>query len=218
MVARHPASDHLLGALRARWLASARELGSTLGASQPSISRWLAGAGDQIVRVGRARSSRYAAVRNVRGLGHRWPLYRIDGNGQLHAFARMTALHGGGCLITTENPPDWLRDEFSEGVFSGLPWLLDGALPLPLAPSYDMLPMLYRPAANGSTVPREYQPPTPLPTSLAYWQQAATRAGTFWQRVVAHPEVSADFRRIAEDNQAQLTALRHRFGANGATA
>jgi Uncharacterized protein related to capsule biosynthesis enzymes len=458
MVARYSASDRLLSALRTRRLASARELGSALSASQPSISRWLAGAGDQIVRIGQARSSRYAAVRNVRGLGDRWPLYRIDGNGQPLAFARLTAMHGGGCLIAMEKPPDWLRDEFSEGVFPGLPWFLDdmrpqgflgrlfaqrcahelgldpdilrwdedtvlaalllrgadgpgnfvlgeqaldqalratpdpipssqraeryaalaqatlagerigssaageqpkftagieeadgtvrhvivkfteriegnpvsrrwadlliceylasrlldehghagardelvwsrgqlclestrfdragthgrrgfvslaawsdahdglrdswpdaaermrrgdwlgvdavgqitqrwwfgrmigntdmhfgnlgffldGALPLQLAPSYDMLPMLYRPAANGSIVPREYQPPTPLPASLPYWQQAATWAGTFWQRVAAHPEVSADFRRIANDNQARLASLRQRFGA-----
>ena len=90
MVARHPTLDRLLGALRARRLASARELGNALGASQPSISRWLAAAGDQVVRIGQARSSRYAAVRNVRGLGERWPLYRIDGN----RVTQLTNLNG----------------------------------------------------------------------------------------------------------------------------
>ena len=457
MVARHPTLDRLLGALRARRLASARELGNALGASQPSISRWLAAAGDQVVRIGQARSSRYAAVRNVRGLGERWPLYRIDGNGRPHAFAQLTALHGDGCLISPEQSVDWLRDESRDSVFPGLPWFLDdmrpqgflgrlfaqrsahelgldpdilrwdedavltalllrgddgpgnfvlgdaaldralraapdpvpslqraeryaplaqatlageragssaageqpkftacvedrdgalrhvivkfsepveanpvarrwadlliceylanqllgehghasardelvwsqgqlclestrfdrlgahgrrglvslaawsdahdgvrdswpnaaermqrggwldadaveqisqrwwfgrmigntdmhfgnlgfyldNALPLRLAPSYDMLPMLYRPAANGALVPREYQPPTPLPVALMHWQQAAAWATTYWQNVAQHPQISTDFQRIAEGNQARLTDLRQRFG------
>lgn len=457
MTSSQPTSERLLGVLRARRLASARELGEALDASQPSISRWLAAAGDQVVRVGQARRSRYAATRHVRGLGDCWPLYRIDGHGQPHAFGQLTALHGDGCLITTAQPVDWLRDEFREGVFPGLPWFLDDmrpqgflgrlfaqrsahelgldpdilrwnedavltalllrgddgpgnfvlgeqaldralrstpeaipaaqrsehyatlaqatlagertgssaageqpkftasvkdadgslrhvivkfsesiednpvarrwadllicehlasqlldehghasardelvwshgqfclesarfdrigahgrrgfvslaawsdahdgvrdnwsnaaermqrsgwldvdaleqirqrwwfgrmigntdmhfgnlgfflddALPLQLAPSYDMLPMLYRPAANGSLVPREYQPPTPLPAALAHWQQAAAWAATYWQRVAQHPQLSADFHRIADDNQNRLASLRQRFG------
>lgn len=457
MTSSRPASERLLDALRARRQASARELGEALGTSQPSISRWLAAAGDQVVRFGQARHSRYAATRHVRGLGDRWPLYRIDGNGQPHTFGQLTALHGDGCLIATAQPVDWLRDEFRDGIFSGLPWFLDDmrpqgflgrlfaqrsahelgldpdilrwnedavltalllrgedgpgnfvlgdqaldralrstpdaipasrrteryatlaqatlageragssaageqpkftacvenadgslrhvivkfsesvegnpvaqrwadllicehlasqllgehghasahdelvwsqgqlclesarfdrsgahgrrgfvslaawsdahdgvrdnwsnaaermqrdgwldaaaleqirqrwwfgrmigntdmhfgnlgfflddALPLQLAPSYDMLPMLYRPAANGGIVPRDYQPPTPLPAALVHWQQAAAWAVTYWQRVAQHPEVSADFRRIAGDNQTRLTSLRQRFG------
>ncbi len=428
MISSHSASERLLDALRARRQASARELGAALGASQPSISRWLAMAGDQVVRFGRARHSRYAATRHVRGLGDRWLLYRIDGNGQPNAFGEFTALHGDGCLIATAQPVDWLRDEFRDGVFPGLPWFLDDmrpqgflgrlfaqrsahelgldpdilrwnedavltalllrgdngpgnfvlgdqaldralrgtpetipapqrteryaalaqatlageragssaageqpkftacvedadgslrhvivkfsesvegnpvaqrwadllicehlasqllgehghasardelvwsqgqlclesarfdrtgahgrrgfaslaawsdahdgvrddwsnaaermhfgnlgfflddALPLQLAPSYDMLPMLYRPAANGSLVPRDYQPPTPLPAALMHWRQAAAWAATYWRNVAQHLEISADFQRIAEGNQARLTDLRQRFG------
>jgi hypothetical protein len=457
MAPSRPASERLLDALRARRQASARELGEALGASQPTISRWLAAAGDQVVRFGQARHARYAATRHVRGLGDRWPLYRIDGNGQPHAFAQLTALHGDGCLIATAQPVDWLRDEFREGVFPGLPWFLDDmrpqgflgrlfaqrcahelgldpdilrwnedavlaalllrgedgpgnfvlgdqalehalrsapdtipasrrteryatlaqatlagervgssaageqpkftacvedgdgslrhvivkfsepvegnpvaqrwadlliceclasellaehgqasahdelvwsqgqlclestrfdrvgahgrrgfvslaawsdahdgvrddwsstaermqrdgwldaaaleqvrrrwwfgrmigntdmhfgnlgfflddALPLQLAPGYDMLPMLYRPAANGSIAPREYQPPTPLPAALPHWRQTAAWAATFWRRVADHPQLSPDFRRIAIDNQARLDSLRRRFG------
>ncbi len=449
--------ERLIDALRARRLATARELGDALGASQPSISRWLAAAGDQVVRIGQARSSRYAAVRNVRGLGSRWPLFRIDGDGKPRDFARFTALHGDGCLITPAQPVDWLRGEFRDGVFPGLPWFLDdmrpqgflgrlfgqrcarelgldpdilrwnedavlaalllrgedgpgnfvlgeqalehalratpdpipasqraeryaalaqatlagerpgssaageqpkftacvedadgslrhvivkfsevvegnpvarrwadlliceqlagqlltehgdisahgelvwsqgrlclestrfdrlgthgrrgfvslaawsdahdgvrdnwpGAagrmqrdgwlehdaharihrrwwfgqligntdmhfgnlgfflddtLPLVLAPNYDMLPMLYRPAANGSLGPRDYQPPPPSPATLPYWQQAATWADDFWQRVARHALVSAEFRGTANDNRLQLGRLRQRFG------
>ena len=96
--------------------------------------------------------------------------------------------------------------------FGNLGFYLDDALPLRLAPSYDMLPMLYRPAANGGLVPREYQPPTPLPAVSRHWRQAAAWAATFWQRVAQHPQLSADFRRTADHNQAALASLRQRFG------
>jgi hypothetical protein len=457
MATRDTSPDHLVDVLRARRLASARELGLALGASQPTISRWLAAAGSQVVRIGQARRSRYAATRNVRGLGDRWPLYRIHANGRPQAFGQLIALHGDGCLIRPEQPADWLRDEFREGVFPGLPWFLDDmrpqgflgrlfgqrcahelglnadilrwnedavlaalllrgddgpgnfvlgeqaleralravpeplacsqraehyaalaqatlageragssaageqpkftacvgdagdsvrhvivkfsepvegnpiarrwadlliceqlagqllaehgdaaaqgelvwsqgrlclestrfdrvgahgrrgfvslaawsdahdgvrdgwpsaaermqrggwlqrdalervqrrwwfgqmigntdmhfgnlgfflddALPLQLAPTYDMLPMLYRPAANGSLVPRDYQPPPPTPAALPHWQNAATWADDFWQRVAQHPQLSADFRAIANDNRIRLDRLRQRFG------
>ncbi|RDD81041.1 type II toxin-antitoxin system HipA family toxinoxin YjjJ [Dyella tabacisoli] len=442
--------------MRIRRVATAGELGEVLGSSQPTVSRLLAGAGDQIVKIGRARRTRYAAVRDVRGLGHRWPLYRIDSSGRPQSFGHLVALHGDGCWLDIEQPADWLRGEFSDGLFPGLPWFLDDmrpqgflgrmfaqhyarelglgddilrwdgnavlaalllrgedapgnfvlgepsldralraeavpipsmaralryaaladatlagdqigssaageqpkftacveaadgslrhvivkfservdanpvgrrwadlligehlagqllaehgqpsatselvwsdgrlclestrfdrigahgrrgvvslaawsdahdgvrdnwpaatgrmqrdgwltvdavmqiqrlwwfgqmigntdmhfgnfafflddALPLTPCPSYDMLPMLYRPASNGSLPPRNYQPPPPLPAALSHWQQAATWAAMFWQRVIGHPDVSEDFRRIAGDNHTQLIHLRQRF-------
>lgn len=463
----HPAplTERLLAALRLRRVAGARELGEALGASQPSISRALAAAGAQVVRIGEARRRRYAAVREVRGLGTHWPLYRIDERGQPHAFAQLTALHGDGCLVAATPPPDWLQGEFVDGLFPGLPWFLDDqrpqgflgrqfgqrwarelglptdilrwsadavlaalllhgddgpgdfvlgdtaleralrtepaaipaaareqryaelaqaalagelvgssaageqpkftacvrdadgslrhvivkfsepldghasarrwadllvgehlasellaehghasartalvhsqgrlcleatrfdriaahgrrgfvslaawsdahdggrddwtgaaarmrqagwiddaaleqvrlrwwfgrliantdmhfgnlgfflgfflgdALPLRLAPSYDMLPMLYRPAANGAVVARTFEPPPPTPAALPYWRQAARWAALYWQRAAQHPDISDDFRGIAETNQATLGRLRQRFDTDAA--
>ena len=82
-----------------------------------------------MVRIGQARRSRYAAVRDVRGLGTHWPLYRIDEQGQPHEFGRLTALHGNGCLVAAATPPDWLQGEFTDGLFPGLPWFLDDQRP-----------------------------------------------------------------------------------------
>ncbi len=451
----------LLDVLRLRRVASARELGEALGSSQPSISRALAAAGASVVRIGRARRSRYAAVREVRGLGTHWPLYRIDERGRPHAFGRLTALHGDGCLVAVTPPPDWLQGEFADGLFPGLPWFLDdqrpqgflgrqfgqrwarelglpadilrwnedavlaalllhgddapgdfvlgdtaleralrdapatmpatareqryaelaqaalagelagssaageqpkftacvadddgtprhvivkfsepvdshagarrwadllvcehlagallaehghasartellwsqgrlcleanrfdrvgahgrrgfitlaawsdahdgerddwagaaarmqqagwidaaaleqvrlrwwfgrligntdmhfgnlgfhlgAALPLPLAPCYDMLPMLYRPAANGAVVPRAFEPPPPTPAALPYWRQAAAWAELYWQRVAQHPEISDAFRHLAESNRTTLGCLRQRFDTDAA--
>lgn len=454
-------TEHLLAALRLRRVTSARELGAALGVSQPSISRALAAAGAQIVRIGQARRSRYAAVREVRGLGAHWPLYRIDESGQPHVFGELTALHGDGCLVTAATTPDWLQGEFADGLFPGLPWFLDdqrpqgflghqfgqrwarelglpadilrwsedavlaalllhgddgpgdfvlgdtaleralradptvipatareqrytelaqaalagelvgssaageqpkftasvadgdgaprhvivkfsepvdshagarrwadllvcehlagellaehghasartellwsqgrlcleasrfdrvgahgrrgfvtlaawsdahdgvrddwataaarmrqagwidevalehvrlrwwfgrligntdmhfgnlgfylgNALPLPLAPSYDMLPMLYRPAANGAVVARAFEPPPPTPAALPHWRQAARWAELYWQRAAQHPEISDDFHRIADANHATLGRLRRRFDTDAA--
>jgi len=457
MPARTLSVDALLAALRLRRVATARALGEALGVSQPTISRLLAAAGQQVSGIGQARSRRYAAVREVRGLGSRWPLFRIDERGQPQAFGQLLALHGDGCQLTAAQPPPWLRGEFADGLFPGLPWFLDDmrpqgflgrafaqrharelglrddiltwnaddvlvallrhgddgpgqfvlgeaaleqalrrqplplaarmrarhygaladatlagervgssaageqpkftacveqadgalrqvivkfsepvagnpvgqrwadllicehlasevlrehgqpsartelvtsggrlclestrfdrlgahgrrgvvslaawsdahdgvrddwasaagrmrrdgwltaaaaaqvqqlgwfgrmigntdmhfgnlgfflddALPLQLAPSYDMLPMLYRPAANGSIAPRNYQPPPPSPAALAHWQQAAGWAMQLWQQASRHAQISVGFRQLAADNHARLAQLRERFG------
>ncbi|BFI94506.1 MAG: type II toxin-antitoxin system HipA family toxin YjjJ [Rhodanobacter sp.] len=461
MAGSTPLAERLLDTLRLRRIASARELGTALGVSQPSISRALAAAGSRVARVGQARRSRYAAVREVRGLGTHWPLYRIDEHGHSSEFGELTALHGDGCLVAADTPPDWLQGEFADGLFPGLPWFLDDqrpqgflgrqfaqrwsrelglptdvlrwsadavlaalllhgadapgdfvlgdtalehalrhepeaipaaarneyyaqlaqatlggelvgsaaageqakfttcvreadsslrhvivkfgepadahpgarrwadlltcehlaagllaehghasthtelvvsqgwlcleatrfdrigahgrrgfvtlaawsdahdgerddwaagatrmrqrgwiddaaleqvrlrwwfgrliantdmhfgnlgfflgdALPLQLAPSYDMLPMLYRPAANGTVVARAFDPAPPTPAALPYWRQAAALASQYWQRVAAHPGISDDFRRLAEANHATLRQRRQRFDTDAA--
>ena len=449
-------ADRLLAALRLRQVATARELGQALGVSQPTVSRLLTTAGARVVRIGQARSSRYAATREVRGLGSRWPLYRIDNQGRPQDFGALVALHGEASWLDTDQPPDWLRGEFSDGLFPGLPWFLDDlrpqgflgrmfaqrharelglgddilrwngdavltalllrgedapgnfvlgeaaleralrgtstpipsvlraerytaladatlagepvgssaageqpkftacietaggdlqhvivkfseradahpigrrwadllisehlagqvlieyglpaaasalvwsegrlclesvrfdregahgrrgvvslaawsdahdgirdswanaaermhrqgwlapdavmqirqlwwfgqmiantdmhfgnlsfflddAMPLTPCPSYDMLPMLYRPDSSGGLPARDYQPPTPRPDALLTWQDASTWATAFWERVAAHPEISGDFRAIADDNRTKLVRLRARF-------
>ncbi|MGN6479399.1 type II toxin-antitoxin system HipA family toxin YjjJ [Luteibacter sp.] len=95
--------------------------------------------------------------------------------------------------------------------FGNLGFFLDDALPLHVAPSYDMLPMLYRPGSNGAIVPREFQPATPVPADAAYWERAAAWAEQFWHRVAGHGDVSAAFRETAQRNASIVAALRKRF-------
>ncbi|MGA7436620.1 MAG: type II toxin-antitoxin system HipA family toxin YjjJ [Luteibacter sp.] len=443
--------------LRTRGASTAAELAAALELSQPTISRALRDAGDQVARIGSARRTRYAAKRDVRGLGSSWPVFRIDAGGHPTAFGTYTALYGGGSLLDAGNRPDWLRDEFVDGLFPGVPWFiddqrpqgflgrqfaqswahelglpsdilrwnddavlaalllhgddgpgnfvlgtsgldralgeswaampaaareaeytrlaeralagepvgssaageqpkfttriqdadgtirhvivkfsepvttpagrrwadllisehlagevlaehghasarseliwsadrlclevtrfdrigahgrrgfvtlaawsdahdgerddwasaaqrmhendwvdavtasdvrqrwwfgrmiantdmhfgnlgffLDDALPLHVAPSYDMLPMLYRPGASGALVPREFQPATPVPADAAYWERASAWAEIFWRRVADHAGVSAGFRSVATANAGRVRALRERFVA-----
>ena len=118
-------TEKLIDILRLRGPSSARDLGAALGVSQPGVSRVLMEAGDRVARIGRARRTRYAAVRDVRGLGAEWPLFRIDDQGRPHDFGRLTALYDRGSLVTTTRQTDWLRDEFIDGLFPGVPWFLD---------------------------------------------------------------------------------------------
>ena len=109
---------------------TAAALGQALGVSQPTISRQIASAGARIVRIGRARASRYALSRDIARAGSRWPLYRIDAEGSGAALGELRALHGGGFHFEPGLPlPAFLHGDFADGLFPGLPWFLDDQRP-----------------------------------------------------------------------------------------
>lgn len=116
--------------LRQRGPLTAAELGSSLGVSQPTVSRSIAAMGDLIVRIGRARNSSYALARDIARVGGRWPLFRIDHEGRAEALGELRALHGDGFHFEPSRPlPAILHGEFANGLFPGLPWFLDDQRP-----------------------------------------------------------------------------------------
>ena len=72
--------------------------------------------------------------------------------------------------------------------------------PLELAPTYDMLPMLYAPNAEGGVTHPLFTFPRPSPQDEEEWSQAAIMAETLWVRVSEDERVSEEFKRIADDN------------------
>jgi hypothetical protein len=95
--------------------------------------------------------------------------------------------------------------------FGNLSFFLDDTLPMAVTPSYDMLPMLYRPASNGALPPRVFQPAVPSPGDMPYWQSAARWAVIYWTRVSQDADVSEGFRDIAKANLEAIARLRERF-------
>lgn len=109
---------------------TATQLGKVLDVSQPTVSRAIAEAGDQIVRIGRARATRYALGREIARAGRHWPLYRIDRAGRASRLGELHALHGDGFHFEAFLPlPSLCHGDFAEGLFPGLPWFLDDQRP-----------------------------------------------------------------------------------------
>jgi len=123
-------SQRVLERLRVVGVASARDLGGSISASQPAISRALSQLGQRVVRIGRGRSTRYAPARSVGRFGSRWPIHQIAADSRVTTFGTLQALDGGNWLLDPAEPrPGWLDGEFRDGLFPGLPWFLDDLRP-----------------------------------------------------------------------------------------
>lgn len=116
--------------LRERGPLPAAALAAALGISQPTISRALALMGERVVRLGRARAARYALARGIARAGSRWPLYRIQPDGQAETMGELRALHGDGYHFeAAKGMSAFLHGDFADGLFPGLPWFLDDQRP-----------------------------------------------------------------------------------------
>lgn len=104
----------------------AAALMADLGVSQPTLSRWIRAAGDEVEAIGQTRNRRYALRRTVRNLGIEWPLYRLDEEGRAGQVGTLRALHGG---FRVEAEQAWWSRAYPEGVFGGLPFFLQDVAP-----------------------------------------------------------------------------------------
>ena len=82
---------------------------------------------------------------------------------------------------------------------------------LALAPAYDMLPMAYAPMRGGELHNREFSPEQPLPGEAPSWMRAADAAVYYWNLCAEDTRISADFRRICDDNGRNMATLRARM-------
>jgi hypothetical protein len=110
-----PDPDALVAELRRTPLVGAPALIRALGlGSQPTFSRLVARAGDRVVAMGHARARRYAAAREIRGLGRDVPLFRVDEKGHLGRVASLHPIEPGGMVVDGERA----------GAFESLPGFL----------------------------------------------------------------------------------------------
>ena len=82
---------------------------------------------------------------------------------------------------------------------------------LTLAPTYDMLPMLYAPLSGGEVPTREFDPSLPLPREREAWEMACRAAVRFWKTASRDSRISRPFRNICEQNGKRLTTLAERI-------
>ncbi|MEG3790875.1 type II toxin-antitoxin system HipA family toxin YjjJ [Lysobacter sp. CCNWLW3] len=108
---------------------TAASLAAAMDVSQPTVSRALAALGPRLVRIGRARASRYALARPLGRAGSDWPLHRITPDGQPDRLGQLHALHGGWLLRSERSLPLYKHDEFSDGLYPDLPWFMDDLRP-----------------------------------------------------------------------------------------
>jgi len=114
---------------RLRGAATGPELRAALNISQPTLSRELSRM-KGIVRLGAARSTRYAMAREVPGMGSEFPLYWLDTEGRASRVGILHTLEMGQWYLAQDDPWEALRgSEFSQGLYPGLPWFLDDLRP-----------------------------------------------------------------------------------------
>ena len=120
--------DDLLQLLAARGPMTSPALQAALGVSQPTVSRLIRSAGRLVLRLGRGRNSRYAAVREVVGVGTGARLYAVDENGDPVAVGEIALLAGPVPLVVLAEER-WLLGEEGSGEFPGLPYYLHDLRP-----------------------------------------------------------------------------------------
>jgi serine/threonine protein kinase HipA of HipAB toxin-antitoxin module len=87
-----------------------------------------------------------------------------------------------------------------------LAFISRGSRVLSLAPSYDMLPMLF--AAPDGSAERKLVLPTPSPRDAEAWRVASDAALAFWQALARESRLSAAFRAVARDSLQRVHAWR----------
>jgi DNA-binding transcriptional ArsR family regulator len=97
---------------------SARQLIESIGISQPTVSRALSELGEEVVRIGAARSIQYTLRDGTRGLPD-IPVYRVDAEGRIRQTGTLIPVRPQGFVMRQENgaTPYALHSD-------GLPWWL----------------------------------------------------------------------------------------------
>ena len=95
----HSARDQLAVVLARRAAVRAADLAEQLDVSVPTLHRLLREQGDTIVATGKARRTRYALRRPLRGDMTELPLYAVDDAGRADLVARLALVHPqGSCM------------------------------------------------------------------------------------------------------------------------
>lgn len=111
--------DHelILGVLSHRGIASSQQLQEATGKSQATVSRLLADLAGQVLTLGRARATRYALPRPIRGLAAQQPIWWTDVDGHVSEIGTLSFIAGEQVCIADSA-------YFAAGPSRELPWAL----------------------------------------------------------------------------------------------
>jgi hypothetical protein len=101
--------------------ANAAELTKRLDISQATLSRLLASLGNGVLTIGNARATMYARPRDIRGLGHEFPVFDIDTAGN----ARIA----GTLYPVWETSYFWEPAQGPPALYRDLPWFIRDLCP-----------------------------------------------------------------------------------------
>ncbi|MDO8526773.1 MAG: type II toxin-antitoxin system HipA family toxin YjjJ [Deltaproteobacteria bacterium] len=82
----------------------------------------------------------------------------------------------------------------------------EGERIISLAPTYDMLPMMYAPQQNQLVI-RTFDPVPPKFFERSVWNDALLSARDFWSQVQRHSQISKEFKALTSDNESKLSSL-----------
>ena len=111
-----PDNQERLLAFLATGIYSSPEIQQRFGFSQPVISRLLAQLANRVLVIGKARSRRYSKLRDLRGLGGKFPVYAIDSEGNARLLGALSSVAQTDFL--------WQPVDCREQLFKSLPWFL----------------------------------------------------------------------------------------------
>jgi hypothetical protein len=95
-----------------------------LGVSQATVSRLVRQAGQDVIVVGRGRSTRYGLATEVFDSGYVQPLFEVREGGALQQIGELRAFAWGGFYVITDDSHWWLRGVSKTGIFESLPYFL----------------------------------------------------------------------------------------------
>lgn len=116
--------------LRARPHLPAAELLGALGVSRATLMRAVRAAGPEVLTIGRARRTSYAARRPLRGSAAPLPVFQVNMQGGSEEVGRLNLAYPEGTVFQSSAPALWpLDDSMRDGWFDGLPYFLQDLRP-----------------------------------------------------------------------------------------
>jgi hypothetical protein len=122
--------DDLIRTLRARPHVPAAELLAALGISRATLMRAVRAAGPEVLSIGRARRTSYAARRLLRGSAEPLPVFQVDERGGSVEIGRLNLAYPDGSAFELGTAFPWpLDDSMRDGWFDGVPYFLQDLRP-----------------------------------------------------------------------------------------